>query len=87
MKAIYFSDLDYKEGTADVVYCPDCDTNMLVPFAMNFCPVCGEELQWGKTDNGEFLDGENGEVIIRDFLAENKVEITTTTELKNKLKQ
>lgn len=70
MKAIYFTNLHYGE-TADLVWCPDCGANMLVPYGRSYCPLCGEELQWAHNENGEEVD----EVILEGFLNNKNNEI------------
>lgn len=55
LRIAYFDNLDYGEY-ADLVSCPHCEMGgeqidvMLVPFAMENCPICGENTVWAFDD-------------------------------------
>ena len=42
-----FSGAGYTQN-ADICFCPSCNSNIFVPTGMDYCPLCGEELQWNE---------------------------------------
>lgn len=67
----WFKKLGYG-NTADIVHCPHCDSNMLIPTGATYCPICAEEVQWVEELEKEGIYDCN----LEEFCEHNEVEIT-----------